>query len=243
MRYRNIRRCAKLLARQRLCPKDPHQITQDAVNPLLGRARSERREAVACWFPAKMKMMDGMTITAFAISQTEKRPPISAGRLAGLGTILLLGALLATLLGGCASGGEKATVPMLDRAEAAWQAQSVQAYEITVEVSRPDDRRRSTVIVAQGEIVWGSVSYWNGAEKRWDKPTNLNKEQSFPFTVPGLFDMVRKEIENSGRADIRVKMAGEPPFPQRIILGPVLLDGQPVSGTEATVTMISFQPR
>lgn len=68
-------------------------------------------------------------------------------------------------------------------------------------------------------------------------------EQTFPFIVPGLLDMARGEIKNRGRADIRVKMDGDPPFPHRIELGPVFLDGQPVSGTEAVVTLEKCTPR
>lgn len=158
----------------------------------------------------------------------------------------LLYAILAGLLflAGCSIGGPpKATIQMMDEAEARWQAQPTLDYEMTVEVNRPDDRRRTTVIVAGGAIVQGEVSYWDADKRRWQEPYALNEEQSFPFTVPGLFDMVRGELKNSGRADIRVEMDGDPPFPRRIELGPVFVDGEPVSGTEAIVTVKSYLPR
>lgn len=165
---------------------------------------------------------------------------VFAPRYGQIAVVFLLGAFL---LGGCIPGLRQASLEMIDRAEAQWQQAPAQDYEITVEVNRPDDRRRTTVLVAQGQIVQGEVTYWNAADKRWDEPYALNEEQSFPFTIPGLFEMVRGELENSGRADIRVKMEDKLSFPWRIVLGPVMLDGQAVSGTEATITVEEYIPR
>ncbi len=157
--------------------------------------------------------------------------------------VVFLGIIITALLGGCSSGLQKASVEMMDKAEARWQQQPVQDYEIIVEVKRPDDRRRSTVIVQQGQIVRGDVSYWNTKTNRWDAPSALNQEQPFPLTVPGLFEMVRGELKNSGRADIRVKMEEESSFPRRIVLGPVMLDSQAMSGTEAVITVERYASR
>lgn len=157
-------------------------------------------------------------------------------------TVVFSVLIITALLNGCSSGLHRASVQMMDRAEAQWQQAPVLDYEITVEVNRPDDRRRTTVLVAQGQIVQGEVSYWNAKDQRWDEPYALNEEQSFPFTVPGLFDMVRGELENSGRVDIRVRMEDESTFLEHIVLGPVMLDGQVVSGTEATITVESYTP-
>ena len=189
--------------------------------------------------------MDRRTMNQNQWRASGRRRWISAGvrGFPRLWTVVLLGIAATILLGGCASGLQKASVQMMDKAEARWQVKPVQDYEITVEVNRPDDRRRMTVIVKQSQIVQGEVSYWNSERKRWDDPYALNDEQSFPFTVPGLFDMVRGELQNSGRAAIRVKMEGEPPFPRRIVLGPVFLDGQLVSGTEAVVSVEKYAPR
>jgi len=153
---------------------------------------------------------------------------------------LLLGAFL---IGGCIPGLHRASLEMIDRAEDQWQQAPAQDYEITVEVNRSDDRRRTTVVVQQGRIVQGEVSYWNSADKRWDEPYPLNEEQSFPFTIPGLFEMVRGELKNSGRVDIRVRMADELSLPWYIVLGPVMLDGQAISGTEAVITVEECIPR
>lgn len=163
-----------------------------------------------------------------------------AQRYGKIPVVLFLGAFL---LGGCIPGLHRASLEMIDRAEAQWQQAPVLDYEITVEVTRPDDRRRTTVIVQQGQIVQGEVSYWNAADKRWDEPYALNEEQSFPFTIPGLFEMVRGELQNSGRVDIRVRMKDELSFPWYIILGPVMLDGQAVAGTEAVIAVEEYTPR
>ncbi len=163
-----------------------------------------------------------------------------AQRYGKIPVVLLLGAFL---LGGCIPGLHRASLEMIDRAEAQWQQAPVLDYEITVEVNRPDDRRRTTVIVQQGQIVQGEVSYWNAADKRWDEPYALNEEQSFPFTIPGLFEMVRGELQNSGRVDIRVRMKDKLSFPWYIILGPVMLDGQAVAGTEAVIAVEEYTPR
>lgn len=130
-------------------------------------------------------------------------------------------------------------------------------YHIVVDVDRPDpssalrqaqddssgqgDRRRTELTVRQGEITEAVVKYWDFRKKRWQEPYDLNPEQAFPFTVPGLFDMVRGELRSSGRADIRVVMDGELAFPHRIVLGPVWEDLRPVEGTEATVTVREFE--
>lgn len=163
-------------------------------------------------------------------------------RMAMLG--IPLGILLGILfLGGCTPGLQNASMQLIDETEARWQQQPTQDYEISVEINRPGDRRRSTVIVAAGEIVRGEVSYWNSERRQWDEPYALNEDQSFPFTVPGLFEMVRGALKNSGRSSIRLRMAGEPPFPYRIVFGPVMMDGEAVSGTESEVTVETFWPR
>ena len=152
---------------------------------------------------------------------------------------LLIAGLLFFLVG--CSQAAPATTRMIDEAEARWQADPVPSYHIVVDVDRPDDRRRTELTVREGEIVEATVSYWDFREKRWQEPHPLNQEQASPFTVPGLFEMVRGELRSSGRADIRVVMDGEPAFPHRIVLGPVWQGRRPVEGTEATVTVREFE--
>ena len=97
------------------------------------------------------------------------------------------------------------------------------------------------VVVADGEIIEGIVSYWDPKTRKWQDAQPLSEEQAFPFTVPGLFEMVRGSLEDSGREDIRMQMEGEPPFPREIVFGPVIVDGEPFSMTEATITVMHFQ--
>ncbi len=153
---------------------------------------------------------------------------------------LVAGLFNMLVLAGC-SQPMPASIPMMDRAEERWNADPVPSYHIVVDVERPDDRRRNDLVVRQGKIVEATVRYWEGGMKRWGDRYELGQEQAFPFTVPGLFDMVRGELRGSNRADIRVLVGGEPAFPQRIPLGPVWEDNQPVSGTEATVIVRKFE--
>ena len=136
---------------------------------------------------------------------------------------------------------QPATLALMDEAEAAWMAAPTASYRITVEIDRPGDRRRSTVTVVDHEISEGTVSYWDFEAKRWQPAYALNDEQSFPFSVPGLFDMVRGALEESGRESIYVMMEGEPPFPQKILFGPVVVDGVPFDQTKSTVTVREFE--
>jgi hypothetical protein len=163
-------------------------------------------------------------------------------RLIRMTFFFLILSILSVMLVGCLPNGpSQVTMEDLDTAEATWLASPSMNYMMTVEVDRPDDKRRNMIVVAEGEIVEGIVSYWDPATRKWQDALSLNEEQAFPFTVPGLFEMVRGSLEDSGREDIRVEMDGEPPFPQKIIFGPVIVDGEPFSMTEATITVKHFQ--
>ena len=159
-----------------------------------------------------------------------------------VGPIVLFALALLTIAGCNFGPAPQATVDMMDDGEAAWLAAPVPNYRMTVEVDRPDDRRRTMVTVVDGEIVDGVVSYWDAGRRSWEEPYPLNEEQAFPFTPPGLFEMVRGALEESGRDDIRVVMKGEPPFPHKIIMGPIRVDGELFDRTRATVTVRSFAP-
>ncbi len=159
-----------------------------------------------------------------------------------LAYVLVLLSIVLLALAGCLRGGSpQATLEEIDEAEAAWLASPSLDYMMTVEVDRPDDKRRNMVVVADGEIVEAIVSYWDSDTRKWQDAQPLGEEQAYPFTVPGLFEMVRGSLEDSGRDDIRMKMEGEPPFPREIVFGPVIVDGEPFSMTEATITVKHFQ--
>jgi hypothetical protein len=153
--------------------------------------------------------------------------------------------LLASLvLAGCSFNRPAAATPsLIAEAEAGWQASPTADYRITVEVERPDEARRLVVTVVDHEIAQGLISYYDFETRRWLPPQELNQEQAFAFTVPGLFDMVRGALAGCERDDIRVQMAGEPPFPQKIVLGPVIMDGEKIEATRSTVTVRQFDER
>ncbi len=165
------------------------------------------------------------------------RSALSKGHIAVL--LFLVGALF---LAACRGGLEQATLAKVDQMEQAWLAAPVSSYRIVVDVDRPDDRRRNELLVEDGAVVQATVKYWNPQRKTWDEPFPLNPEQAEPFTVPGLFEMVREQIQLPERAQVQVKWQEEPPMPELIVLGPVSMNGQPVSGTEATVFLEEFEP-
>ncbi len=159
-----------------------------------------------------------------------------------LAVLPLLG--VALLLTACLLGSlQPASMTLIDDAEANWLAAPTANYQMTVEIDRPGDRRRSLVTVVDHEIVEGTVSYYDFRARQWRTPYALNQEQAFPFTIPGLFDMIRGALEQSGREEIRVQMAGEPPFPRKIVFGPVIVDGEAFDQTRATVTVRRFLPQ
>ena len=169
-----------------------------------------------------------------------KRKPASNGL--PLGRLLLLVLILTTATAACGSRLPEATIEAIDEAQARWEANPVPSYRIVVDVNRPSDRRRNELVVEQGRITRALLRYWDPERKRWERPLELTVEQAQWFTVPGLFDTVRDELKNSGRREIRVLLEGDPAFPQRIELGPVFQDEQPVPGTEATVIVRVFEP-
>lgn len=179
--------------------------------------------------------MKGAQVKSTYVTRKRRRRLLRVGILLGM---LGLGFIVA----GCTALMPQASFEMMNDAEAQWEADPIAGYRIVVDVERPSDRRRTEVTVRQDAIVRADVQYWNDTTGTWDEPSDLNQEQAYPFTVPGLFDMVRGELASSGRADVRVSMDGSPAFPHRIVLGPVWLDGKPVSGTEATVVVRTFEP-
>ncbi|NOX61627.1 MAG: hypothetical protein GXP42_06740 [Chloroflexi bacterium] len=157
--------------------------------------------------------------------------------------LTLFGLLLITitLLAGCELRLRGVSLAEIDQAEAAWQANPVLNYRMVTVVKRPDEIRRFEVEVRNGEIVRGELRLYDAVKKTWLEPYELSEDQAFPFTAPGMFDTVRGALRSSGRAIIRVKMGQDPPFPQRIELGPVWDRGQMVRGTETEIEVREFE--
>ena len=139
---------------------------------------------------------------------------------------------------------EDATIGLLNDAQTAWYAQPVLSYRMEVDVNRPGEFRRVNLTVRDGEVVEALVKYRSPNTFLWEDPYPLNADQAEPFTIPGLYDMVRGAINAGNRTDIRVDMGwedGPVPFPRRVVLGSVWDGGLQVSGTEAQVVVRRFE--
>jgi hypothetical protein len=148
--------------------------------------------------------------------------------------------LVVSLLAGCGARLQPATTALLDETEARWRDNPVLGYRLVAQVDRPGDVRRVELLVEQERIVTATVRY---REKGlWGGRSDLSQKQAWPFSVPGLFEMVRGELASSGRGSIQVGLDDTYPFPRKLVLGPVYQDGQAVSGTEATMTVRIFEP-
>lgn len=150
--------------------------------------------------------------------------------------------LVVGLLVACGPRPEAVTVQRLDALRSRWEAGPVRSYQITVDVERPADRRRNEITVVANMVIRASVAYWNDKGGAWGPPGPLMAGQATPFTVPGLFGSIREELVAGHRSECRVAFAGDPPVPERILLGQVMLSGTPVPGTEATLIVREFEP-
>jgi len=149
--------------------------------------------------------------------------------------------LTALLCVACNQGLEKASNALIDRTEARWKSNPIPNYRIVVDVKRPDEFRRNDITVRQGHVKKAFVQYWDSRKKIWDNTIFLNESQALAFTVEGLFDTVRLELENSGRPVVRVAVTETPPYLQRIVLGQFWQNNQAVPNSQATVTVQQFE--
>ena len=150
--------------------------------------------------------------------------------------------LIAELFVGCGPRPVVVTVQSLDAKRALWEAKPVRSYHIIVDVERPSDRRRNEITIIDDAIIRSSVAYWNEALQDWGPPRELTAGQAAPFTVPGIFALIRQELLEGHRSDCRVAFVGYPPVPERILLGPVMRPEGPLPGTEARIIVSGFEP-
>jgi len=150
--------------------------------------------------------------------------------------------LIAGLFVGCGSRPVIVTVQSIDATRARWDARPVRSYHIIVDVERPGDRRRNAITVFEETIIRSSVAYWDEKTRDWGPPRELTAGQATPFTVPGLFTLIRQELIEGHRSDCRVAFVGDPPIPERVLLGPVMRSERPVGGSEATIFVTDFEP-
>ncbi|NUM47880.1 MAG: hypothetical protein HUU38_24500 [Anaerolineales bacterium] len=134
----------------------------------------------------------------------------------------------------------EANMTRLNDAETQWYAAGIQHYQITVEVEFAAERRRHIVTVQNGQVTEATLSYLVG--ETWTPPEPVGAEFAGEFTVPGLFNALRFELNQRQREDVRVDMNVSPAYPRYMYFGPVWLEGEPMASSEARFTVVAFVP-
>ncbi|RME06988.1 MAG: hypothetical protein D6812_00830 [Deltaproteobacteria bacterium] len=135
---------------------------------------------------------------------------------------------------------ERVSERLIAEAEAKWRAAQIEGYHITVDVIRGSDVRRNDVTVHRGAIIYATVRY-RESDGRFGEPRELTTAQAEPFTIEGLFELLRDEMLRSGRIEIRVERSGTPPLPRTIELGPLLRKGKVVPDTAVLIHIVRFE--
>jgi len=134
------------------------------------------------------------------------------------------------------------TISGLNEVEGDWYNSDQFNYHLVVEVEFGDERRRHETTVENGRVIESTLSYWDDSRGDWGEKNPLNLEQSSTYTIAGLFDTIRNELQLHNREDVRVKMEGEPVIPMVILFGRVLQEGIPVEGTQTRITVKEYTP-
>lgn len=156
-------------------------------------------------------------------------------RLLSCGMLLMLTAV------SCGPPMEKATLPRIDEADARWRSSGITNYHIIVDVERSEELRRHDITVRDGHIIHAIVQYWNSHNKRWENTISLNEAQALAFTVPGLLETVREELQSNRRPIIQVLLTSEAPYLQRVILGQFWQNDRAVPSSQASVIVQKFE--
>jgi hypothetical protein len=151
--------------------------------------------------------------------------------------------MLVFLWAGCSERTEQATPQLMDQLESDWHSSGIHNYRIVVDVERPEELRRNDITVSHDQIAKGFVLYWQSKEKRWDNMITLNESQSIAFSVPGLLETLRSEINNTNRPVVRVATSKTPPYIKKILLGQIRQNNQPVPGSQATIIVQTFEQK
>jgi len=133
-----------------------------------------------------------------------------------------------------------ASIRTLTEAEMGWYAAGITYYHLVVEISFADERRLHSVTVKDQKILEGTVVYWDPALQGWGEPMPMNEEEAYWYTVPGLFETIRRAVLQECRSFIRNDLSGTPPFPHVIILGPPEEDGEPIEEIVSWVEVREF---
>ena len=131
------------------------------------------------------------------------------------------------------------TFTLLNNAETQWYNAGITDYRLVVDVEFSTERRRHAITVRNGEIIEATLSYWD--KGAWGEPDSMNLEQAIQYTVPGLFNSLRQEINLDFREELRVDMNTDPAYPRYIYLGQVWQDGEPMPESEARFSVTEFE--
>lgn len=149
------------------------------------------------------------------------------------------------LVAGCGLLGPQTSPASFDRnaeQRTAWDRLNVDSYHTVVEVERFRERRRADVVVRDDVLQSATMRYWSDADDAWEPAVALNEEQGRPYTVPGLFEMVGRQLGAQQRS-VKVHYDDEYAFPDLLQLGNVHDEqGTVVPNSNVEVRLITFEP-
>lgn len=131
------------------------------------------------------------------------------------------------------------TFPTLNDAETAWYNAGILDYRLVVEVEFATERRRHAVTVQNGQVTEATISYLNG--RTWTVPETFGYDLAAGYTVPGLFNTLRVELNQEMREELQADMNEDPSYPRHIYFGLVWIEGEPMEGSEARFTVVEFE--
>lgn len=128
---------------------------------------------------------------------------------------------------------------LLNEAETDWYNAGISDYRLVVEVEFSTERRRHEIVVRNFQVSEASLAYWDG--EVWSASEQTNLQQAADYSVPGLFQLLRMELNLKLREEVRVDMHFDPVYPRYIYLGTVWQDGEEMEGSEARLTVQEFE--
>jgi hypothetical protein len=148
--------------------------------------------------------------------------------------------LIIVVVIGCGGRMQQATPGLIDKVERQWRTKAVLNYTMVVDVQMNGNIRRNEITVKNGKIDHATVSYKDNSS--WKHAQKLNAAQAMAFTVPGLFETVREELNAHARSNLRVAVHPDGAYLQQIDLGPVLQNNQSIPNSEVYIFVRKFEP-
>lgn len=129
----------------------------------------------------------------------------------------------------------------LNELEQNWYAAGIDSYDLTIEVQFFEERRLHHLKVRGGLVEAAFLRLWDAKSGEWGKNEVMSAENAYWFTLPGLFQTIRQEIQNDMRQYIRSEVNNDPVYPKVIIFGPLMMpEGGFNKGTNVKITIIEF---